>query len=193
MLATVPRARAAARRLTTATAVRSPLAPPYAHTLGARPALAPPYTHPLAHVPEDQRLKAPYAFSLLREHVQVVPQTREQFVAEIIDTEAGREWATAEWTKALSDLAEQVSRLERTKGGRSRSMTITEVDDRASRTDRSDRRHPSLGRLFRMRSYPELNFLLTTSPLPLPRYHSRLSPLFWPTPMSATPSSVQAA
>lgn len=108
MLATLPRAapRAAARRLTTAHALRSPLAPSYNHSV--RPALAPPYNHPLAHVPEADRLKAPYAFSLLKEHIsEPAGPTPTEWVAGLLETKAGREWVEAAWDAALKDLAEQ--------------------------------------------------------------------------------------
>lgn len=170
MLATLPRAAPrAARRLTTATALRAPLAPPYAHSVGVRPALAPPYTHPLAHVPEEQRLKAPYAFSLLREHVQVAPPTREEFMAEILDTAAGREWAQAEWTKVLTDLAEQVSC-----DGNPRRQASSAKDWReaVSCVPASD-------------STPPTDRSSDTRLRPLPRYRSRRSLRFLPTPTSA--------
>ncbi|CAK9785206.1 hypothetical protein CC85DRAFT_311569 [Cutaneotrichosporon oleaginosum] len=107
MLATLPRAAPrAARRLTTSHALRSPLAPTYNHSV--RPALAPPYNHPLAHVPESDRLKAPYAFSLLKEHIsEPIGPTPTEWVSGLLETKAGREWVEAAWDAALKDLAEQ--------------------------------------------------------------------------------------
>ncbi|GMK59669.1 hypothetical protein CspeluHIS016_0802750 [Cutaneotrichosporon spelunceum] len=112
MLATLPRATPrAARRLTTAHALRSPLAPSYNHTI--RPALAPPYNHPLAHVPEADRLKAPYAFSMLKEHFsERTGPTRTEFVAGLLETKEGREWVQAAWDSALKELAEQPAATE---------------------------------------------------------------------------------
>ncbi|BEI79632.1 hypothetical protein CcaverHIS002_0101610 [Cutaneotrichosporon cavernicola] len=107
MLATLPRAAPrAARRLTTAHALRSPLAPSYNHTI--RPALAPPYNHPLAHIPEADRLKAPYAFSLLKAHIsEPAGPTRTEWVASLLNTKEGREWVQAAWDATLKDLADQ--------------------------------------------------------------------------------------
>lgn len=120
MLATVPRAapRAARRALTTATALRAPLAPPYAHA--NRSALAPPYTHPL--VRDEDRLKAPYAFSVPRNSQTATGPSSREWVAAVFDTAAGREWAMSAWESALVELAEQVSWLCR---GRVGPITIT--------------------------------------------------------------------
>lgn len=109
MLATLPRAAPrAARRITTSTSLRSPLSPSYNHSV--RPALSPPYNHPLAHVPEGERLKAPYAFSLIREQPkEPAGPTPTEWVESLIQTKEGRQWVEDTFAATLKELSEQVS------------------------------------------------------------------------------------
>lgn len=113
MLATIPRAapRAARRALTTGAAQRAPLAPPYEHS--NRSSLAPPYAQHVAAASEAaDSLQAPYAFQVVQQRpVAPVAPTPAEWVAGVLETEAGRQWAQTAWESALNDLAEQVGRL----------------------------------------------------------------------------------
>lgn len=190
MLATFPRAAPrAARRLTTAHALRSPLAPTYNHSV--RPALAPPYNHPLAHVPEEQRLKAPYAFSLLREHVsEPIGPTPTEWVASLLETQDGRQWAEDTWAKTLKELSEQVSCFSLC--GRSDDDCDRPGDKKASPASCRSSVNPEANSRPRDATLSLRNMAtLTTSPFP-PRSHSRPSARSSVTPTRARLSSALA-
>jgi hypothetical protein len=107
MLTTLPRAAPrAARRLTTGAATRAPLAPPYEHAV--RSSLAPPYAQ---HVPAaTDPLQPAYSYQLVQRRAPAQPApTPAEWVAAVLETEAGRTWAQSAWSEAIAELAEQVS------------------------------------------------------------------------------------
>jgi hypothetical protein len=107
MLATLPRAapRAARRTLTTGSATRAPLAPPYEHAI--RSSLAPPYSQQIPAA--DARLQPAYAYQV-RAAQRVPAPTPAEWVAGVLQTDAGRAWAQSAWESAVAELAEQVSK-----------------------------------------------------------------------------------